>query len=296
MKSFGLICASSVVFLLAGAGCASDVAGLSHPGAAGDTEDGGLRTSPGTPDAGASDAVNPLAAPADPSAETDLPRCGPPPYHPVMLRARDIQGQPGREQAGVVITFKHCPDQKFVTGADGRAVVLVTLGAETWICFQAPGFLPWMVGEIAISEALPATGVAATMVPRNLASTVTPGYLPDRPLVFVQVQSGRSTASEACRLREGVVLGVKGHPDATVLYRATGSNGSYQKGFGTSAEGVAILTGLPADGEPVELVAQKTGCSYTLSYGDANSAALVPILRTPLFPGVITYQSINPAR
>ena len=72
-------------------------------------------------------------------AEANLPRCGPPPYQAVTLRARDIQAQPGREPAGVVITFKQCPDQKFTTGPDGQAVVLVTRGAETWICFQAAG-------------------------------------------------------------------------------------------------------------------------------------------------------------
>jgi hypothetical protein len=152
------------------------------------------------------------------------------------------------------------------------------------------------VGEMPIGASLPGSGVVATLVPKSLASTVTPGYQADSPLVFVQVQAGRATASEACRAREGVVLAVKDHPEATVLYRATGSNGSYQKGLGTSAEGVAIVTGLPADASPVELMAQKMGCNYTVSYGDANSATLVPILRTPLSPGVITYQSINPNR
>jgi hypothetical protein len=295
MKSFHV---SLVASLLALAGCSSDTAGLVFEGGDVDSVDAARQGPAGSADAGASDATNPQSAPvpSDPAAEQNLPRCGPPPYYPVTLRARDIQGQPGREQAGVVITFKHCPGEKFMTGEDGRALVLVTIGAETWICFQAPGYLPWMVGEMPIGAGLPATGVVATLVPRSLATTVTPGYQADSPLVFVQVQAGRATATEACRARDGVVLAVKGHPEATVMYRATGSNGSYQKGFGTSAEGVAIVTGLPADASPVELVAQKAGCNYNVSYGDANSATLVPILRTPLSPGVITYQSINPNR
>ena len=45
------------------------------------------------------------------------------------------------------------------------------------------------------------------------------------------------------------------------------------------------MTGLPADATAVDLSARKLGCSYTLSYGDANSPNLLPILRTPLAPG-----------
>jgi hypothetical protein len=153
-----------------------------------------------------------------------------------------------------------------------------------------------MIGEFAVGPAVPVAGLVATLVPKTLASTVVPGYQADSPMVFVQVQAGRASASEPCRARDGVVLAVEGQPNATVLYRATGSNGSYQKTVGTSAEGVAIVTGLAAETTTVDLVARKTGCSYTLSYGDANSPTLLPILRTPLAPGVITHQSVNPDR
>ncbi len=294
MKSFGLLLVAS---LCAFAGCASDEAGLSFESArAAEAGDRPSTVSARAPDAGAgADGSSALVAPAEP-LEVSVPRCGPPPHHPVVLRARDIQAQAGREQGGVTITFKHCPGQRFMTGRDGRAVVPVTLGAETWIRFEAPGYLPWMVGEMPIGADLPPSGVVGTLVPRSLAATVTPGYQAESPLVFVQVQAGRATASDACRAREGVLLGVKDHPEATVLYRATGSNGSYQRGLGTSAEGVAIVAGLAPDSGPIELVAQKMGCDYTLSYGDANSPALVPILRTPISAGVVTYQSINPTR
>jgi hypothetical protein len=299
MKSFGLVFVASLVApLLASAGCASDAAGLSLQTTSG-REPEAAAPGPGAPPVagGALDPMNAQGAPVqgEPPAEINLPRCGPPPYQAVTLRARDIQAPAGKEPAGVAITLKLCPDQKFTIGEDGQAVVLVTIGAETWICFQAPGYLPWMVGEMAVSDALPGN-IVGTLVPRSLASTVTPGYQPESPLVLVEVQAGRATGAEACRAREGVVLAVKDHPGATVLYRAMGSNGSYQRTAGTSPEGVAIVTGLPANAGPVELVAQKTGCSYTLSYGDVNSPALVPIVRTPLSPGVITFQTINPAR
>ena len=296
MNRFSFVCIS---LLSAQAGCASDAAGLfgadQAPDAAPQGASGG---GPGGGDDGGAPASDASASrpPPESPLELTLPRCGPPPYQAVTLRARDIQAAAGREQADVTITFKHCPGQKFKTGPDGRAVVLVTQQAETWICFQAEGYLPWMVGEVAIGPALPTGGLVATLVPRNLASTVTPGYQMASPLVFIQVQAGRATADEACRARDGVILGVKDHPGATVMYRASGSNGSYQRGFGTSTEGVAIVTGLPPDATAVEIVAQKTGCSYVLAYGDASSATLVPILRTPLAPGVITHQTVNPVR
>jgi hypothetical protein len=290
------------VLSLAVAACGSDHLELTEIDGVGDAPDAAPPGSwIGHEDAGReqpadSSQPSPPIVPPDPLAESSLPHCGPPPYQAVTLRARDIQAPAGREQADVSITFKHCPGEKFRTGANGRAVVLVTREAETWICFQSDGYLPWMVGEITIGPALPAAGLVATLVPSSLASTVTPGYQPTSALLFVQVQAGRANATEACRGREGVVLGVKGHPGATVVYRATGSNGSYQKGFGTSAEGVAIVTGLPPGATSVEIVAQKTGCSYTLAYGDASSTTLVPILRTPLAPGVITHQILNPVR
>ena len=56
------------------------------------------------------------------------------------------------------------------------------------------------------------------------------------------------------------------------------------------------MTGLPRDATSVEIVAQKTGCTYSLAYGDANSSTLTPIVRTPLSPGVITHQIVNPVR
>jgi hypothetical protein len=283
--------------LCTGVGCASDADGLSRT--TGSSLDAGPQLSTERGDAGsAEDARAPSGAPTPPDStnELTLPRCGPPPYQAVIVRARDIQAPPGREQAGVVVTFKQCPGQKFMTGAEGRATILVTQGAETWVCFEAAGYLPWMMGEFAVGPALPAAGLVATMVPKTLAATVVPGYQAEGPMLFVQVQAGRANASEACRLREGVSVGVAGHPNVTVLYRATGSNGSYQRTMGTSAEGVAIMTGLPADATAVDLVAQKMGCNYTLSYGDANSPTLLPILRTPLAKGVITHQSINPAR
>jgi hypothetical protein len=299
MKSLIPIIAASIFAAALPAGCASsDPAGLSRTSAEEADAAPQAPTEQRAADAGlpADAAGAGVPAPPDNTGELTMPRCGSPPYQAVTVRARDIQAPLGREQAGVVVTLKHCPGQKFMTGADGRATILVTHGAETWVCFEAAGYLPWMMGEFAIGPAVPATGLVAMLVPKNLAATVVPGYQPDSPMLFVQVQAGRATGSDACRARDGVVLAVEGFPGATVLYRATGSNGSYQRAFGTSGEGVAIVTGLPADANAVDLSATKMGCSYTLSYGDANSPTLLPILRTPLAPGVITQQSINPAR
>ncbi len=289
MKSFIPVFATSLCATWA---CASDPAGLARTIA--DAPDAAPTLAPAPSDAGAPEDASP--ATGAPPAELALPRCGPPPYQPLVVRARDIQAATGREQPGVTVTLKHCPGQTFVTGPEGRITILVTVGAETWVGFQAPGYLPWMIGEFAVGPAVPTAGLVATLVPKSLASTVVPGYQADSPMLFVQVQAGRTSANEPCRARDGVVLGVEGHPNVTVMYRASGSNGSYQKAVGTSAEGVAIVTGLPADTGSVDLLATKMGCSYMLSYGDANSPALLPILRTPLAPGVITHQSVNPVR
>jgi hypothetical protein len=147
-----------------------------------------------------------------------------------------------------------------------------------------------------MSEGLPRAPLLGTMVPERIGNTVVPGYRPTDPLVYLQVEMGRSDAAEACRSRDGVVFSVKGHPEAQVSYRAAGSNGGYTKTSATSIEGVAIISGLSPTVPAVEILAVKPGCSYRLAYGDVNSTTLLPILRTPLSPGTITHQVINPVR
>lgn len=246
----------------------------------------------GAPDAGfnapATDAGN---------AASEVPSCGAPPYQSLSLGAEDIMGPAGaRELRDVTITLKHCPESRFITGADGRVQIMVSRLAETWIRFEKLGYLPWMVGEVMVTEGLPRAPMMGTMVPERIGSTVVPAYRPADPLVYLQVQMGRSDAPEACRSREGVVLSVKGHPEAQVTYRAAGSNGGYTMTSATSIEGVAIISGLSASTGVVEILAAKPGCTYRLAYGDVNSTSLLPILRTPLAAGTITHQMINPVR
>ena len=151
MKTLIPIIAASICAAAVPAGCASsDPAGLSRTTA--EEVDAAPQVSIEQADAGdpATDAAGAGGAPAPPdnTGELTLPRCGSPPYQTVTVRARDIQAPPGREQAGVVVTLKHCPGQKFMTGADGRATILVTQGAETWVCFEAAGLFALDDGRV----------------------------------------------------------------------------------------------------------------------------------------------------
>ncbi len=231
----------------------------------------------------------------DPTAELGAARCGPPPYQMVRLGARDMMSASDvAHLAGVAIMLSHCPESRFVTGTDGRLALLVTRNARTWIRFHSPGHVPWMMGELMLDEGFPPAPLLATMIPTKLASAVVPGLRPDGALVYVEVQMGAATGPLACRSPEGVTLSVKDAPEASVLYRASGSNAGYAKAVMTSDEGVALIVGLPADGT-VELVASKPGCSYQLAYGNVNTRQLTPIGRTPLAAGTITHQVFNPA-
>jgi hypothetical protein len=289
MKNLLLILAATAAI---GSGCGSDAA--PEPGAP-------PSFPPDLPDGGSSMGVDSSAGAVPPSdgeaPMNEAPRCGPPPHQALWLGAEDImRPADSRELRDVTVTFKHCPESRFLTGVDGRVMVMVTRTAETWIRFEKDGYLPWMVGEVAVTEGLPRAPMMGTMVPVRIGSTVVPGYRPTDPLVYLQVQMGRSDAPEACRSRDDVVFSVKGHPEAQVSYRAAGSNGGYTKTSATSIEGVALISGLPATITAVEILAAKPDCRYRLAYGDVNSTALLPILRTPLAPGTITYQVINPVR
>lgn len=225
-------------------------------------------------------------------------RCGAPPYQAIRLGARDVMAQGSQpDLASVTITLKHCPQQSFVLGPTGDAAnLLVTAGVETWIRFDATGYVPWVAGEVLIADGgRTPLAIDAMMMPRAFVDLAVPAFLPDAPVVFVQVRAGRADASPECRSPAGVTLSVKNHPRASILYRAPGATGDYRGGQSTSEEGVALITNLPA--EPfVEIVASKPGCIYQMAYGDASSSELLPILRAPLFAGAITHQVINPLR
>ena len=174
-------------------------------------------------------------------------------------------------------------------------MLLATRDARTWIRFESPGHVPWMMGELLVDDTLPPVPLLATMIPTKLAASVVPGLRPDGALVYVEVQMGPATGPVACRSPEGVTLSVKDQPEASVLYRASGSNAGYAKAAMTSDEGVALIVGLAPMGT-VELVASKPGCSYQLAYGNVNTRQLTPIGRTPLAAGTITHQVFNPVR
>jgi hypothetical protein len=207
-----------------------------------------------------------------------------------MMSASDVA-----HLSGVAIMLSHCPESRFVTGADGRLMLLVSRDARTWIRFHSPGHVPWMMGELVMDDSFPQVPLLATMIPTKLASAVVPGLRPDGALIYVEVQMGAANGPAACRSLDGVTLSVKDAPEATVLYRASGSNAGYARAAMTSDEGVALIVGVPPEGT-VELVASKPGCSYQLAYGNVNTRQLTPIGRTPLAAGAITHQVFNPVR
>jgi hypothetical protein len=176
--------------------------------------------------------------------------------------------------------------------------LLVTAGVETWIRFAAPGYLPWIEGEITVPEHQAPLQIDATLVPTAIAPTLVPSWTSQSAVVYVEIRRGRAVESDACRSPAGVTLSVKDHPEALVRYRGKGANASFELPMlSTSEEGVAMITNLlPPVLATVDIVAEKPGCTYVPSYGDANTAVLFPILRTPLESGAITHQVFNPAR
>jgi hypothetical protein len=293
MKSFFV---ASTLLAFVSAGCASD-AGVVDDGprdAAGPGDDRPAPPSAGDAATAASDAVR-EEAPLAPA--TEVPRCGPGPYQLVKLSARNLMAPSSqRELAGVRITLERCSGVEVLTNADGKADVNVSQGAETWIRFEAPGFVPWLCGELRAGPALATQGLVASMLSEAIAPSFLTSYKPDKPLIYVQVQPGRSDGPAACRTRDNVVITVKDHPEAVVLYREVGSNAPYLKGAWTTTEGSVIVSGLPASLGSVEIVATKKGCTYVSAYGDANSPSLVPITKVPLQDGALTYHTFNPVR
>ena len=294
---------------LAAAGCSAEPSGLPSSGlvvpARGSSSDAGPEagdepSAPPDPEPAGGEAGDAAASPGEDAGDTmtalGVARCGEPPFRMVRLGARDMMGASGApDLAGVTITLGHCPGLRFETGADGGLMLLVSRSATSWIRFDKPGHVSWLVGELIFDDTLPPVPVTGTMIPTKLAASVVPGLRPDGALVYVEVQGGLAAGPEACRSPGGVTLSVKDHPQAVVLYRAAGSNAGYDKAAMTSEEGLALIGGLPASGS-VELVATKAGCQYSLAYGDVNSRALIPILRTPLAAGTITHQVFNPVR
>jgi hypothetical protein len=254
---------------------------------------------PNGADAGAApDTLGATAPGADETGAADWPTCGAPPYQEVRLGLRDVMSTAGESRGlpGATITLKHCPDSRFTTGPDGRATIQVSRGAETWIRFEAEGYVPWLLGEVAFGDNPTSLPIVATLVPARLAPTVVPPFRADAALIYLQVQMGRATAPAACRSTSGVELAVKDHPEAMVLYRGSGSNAGYARASATGDEGIALVVGLSAALDSVEITAAKEGCWYQLAYGDANAPALLPIVRTPVQTGAITHQVVNPLR
>jgi hypothetical protein len=254
---------------------------------------------PGFPDAGAAPAPPPGAPEQPPPSEvTGAPICGEPPYQPFRLSAHDIMAPAAKNDlADVVVTLKHCPGKSFKL-PPGAGTLLVTAGVDTWIRFAAPGYLPWLEGEITVPRRGAPIAIEATMVAATIAPTLLPSWKVESAVIYVEVRRGRAVESEPCRSPAGVRLSVKGHPEALVRYRGKGANASFELPMlATSEEGVAMITNLlPPVLATVEIVAEKPDCTYEPAYGDANSAMLFPILRTPLEAGAITHQVFNPAR
>jgi hypothetical protein len=250
--------------------------------------------------------VQPSPQPAPPGDSTApptgalpaWPHCGEPPYQALSLSARDLMSAGGSKGnlEGIVVTFKHCPNLSFEIPAEG-GLVQITAGAETWIHFAAPGYLPWIEGEVTVPTRPAPIAIEATMVPVAIAPTLVPALKEDTAVIYVEIHRGRAIESEACRSPAGVTLTVKDHPEAVVRYRNRGANAGYEPIPATSDEGIALVTNLlPLAPTAVELVASKPDCTYLPTYGDANSPTLLPILRTPLQAGAITHQVFNPAR
>jgi hypothetical protein len=251
---------------------------------------------PGAPAADAGAAAPPPERP--PGSTSPDPICGEPPYQPFRLSAHDIMS-PGAKNdlADVVVTLKHCPGESFKLPPNGRTL-LVTAGVDTWIRFAAPGYLPWLEGEITVPKRGAPIPIEATMVATAIAPTLLPTLTVGSAVIYVEVHRGRAVESEPCRSPAGVTLSVKGHPEALVRYRGKGANASFELPLlATSDEGVAMITNLlPPVLATVEIAADKPDCTYVPAYGDANAAMLFPILRTPLEAGAITHQVFNPAR
>ena len=224
----------------------------------------------------------------------DEPACGQAPHVPITVEADDLMGEgEERKLAAVGVTFGLCASKTFFTGPQGSITVWLTRGAATWIRFDHEEYVSWLIGEVTVADAFPT--LTASMVPNALVDAVVPGFTEDRAVVLLQVQPGSSTAPEACRTPEGVKVTVLDQPAAKVLYRAAGASGSYEAARAvTSAEGVAVIRDLLPGATTAEIAASKPGCEYRAAYGDANSLLPIPIVRTPLFPGAITYLVLNP--
>lgn len=224
------------------------------------------------------------------------PACGPAPHARVRLATRNVASAESAPAGvpGTTVTFKHCPGVTVTTDDDGRALVDITAGVETWVRFDAKGFLPWLMGETVTGPAT--SGVTATMIPESGAATLIPGYWSDWPTIYVQVQAGRTSDPPACRTKEGVALAVKEQPGATVTYRSATAPNAYAPGPATTTDGWALITKVLETPAGVTVVGTKPGCTYAAAYNASDGGGLVPIVRTPLQSGAVTVVFLTPAR
>ena len=213
------------------------------------------------------------------------PQCGPPPYQMVRLagarhHGRHRPARPGRRGRHALNIAR---EQKFATGADGRLVVLVTREPRPGSASRRPGYLPWMVGElIDWTGTCPPAALVATLVPdKAWRRRWCPGCGRTGRSSSSRCRAGARPGRRPAALPEGVALSVKDHPDATVLYRASGATAATtrrrdqrrRRGHVDRAAGPwrTRRTGR-----------QKPGCSYTLLRRRQLPPALPPIRRTPL--------------
>src|SRR4051812_28982568 len=168
MKSFA---SAGLLLACLGLACAGEIAPEEGGGvqdvadaAAGDTAPTADAAAPPS-DAGARGASDAGPDQAAPPSAPNAPRCGPAPYQLVKLGARNQMAPASqRNLAGVRITLEACPEVAVLTDADGKALVNVTKDVTTWIRFDAPGFVPWLCGEMKASAELGAQELVASML------------------------------------------------------------------------------------------------------------------------------------
>ena len=192
--------------------------------------------------------------------------CGPAPWVTlgIVVLGLTLDNPDGSPLPGAQFTSPLCP--MLAQYSDDAGVIQGQISRDTpfYGRLQATGFIP----ELAPEEIFDAdsTGHAIQMLPTIIEGILLPGFDASSQTAIVIATQKIADDAGPCSSYDGITFSVPGHPEAQVIYFASGTIPSpIPEAGATSTRGLAAITGLDA-GQLVTLSATKPGCNVLFQY------------------------------
>lgn len=192
--------------------------------------------------------------------------CGPAPWVTlgIVVLGLTLDNPDGAPLQGAQFTSPLCPTLAQYSDDAGRIQGQVSKNVPFYGRLQANGFIP----ELAPEEIFDAdsTGHNIQMLPSLIESIILPGFDASAETAIVIAAEKIQDDAGPCSSLDGITFSVQGHPEANVIYFASGTIPSpIPEGGATTTRGLAAITGL-ASGQLVKLSATKPGCNVLFQY------------------------------